>query len=52
MGNDVIFIFFLPPSERIEIEEEGQQRRSSAVSGSCKFTPDDNRYGSHSGVVC
>ncbi|XP_066861306.1 zinc finger protein 185 isoform X3 [Anser cygnoides] len=33
-----------PPlfAKRIEIEEEGQQRRSSAVSGSCKFTPDDN----------
>lgn len=46
------FFFFLPPPERIEIEEEeGQQRRSSAVSGSCKFTPDDNRYWSHSGVV-
>ncbi|XP_040428054.1 zinc finger protein 185 isoform X4 [Cygnus olor] len=33
-----------PPlfAKRIEIEEEGQQRRSSAVSGSCKFSPDDN----------
>ncbi|KAM9269878.1 zinc finger protein 185 [Cariama cristata] len=34
-----------PPlfAKRIEIEEEeGQQRRSSTVSGSCRFTPDDN----------
>ncbi|XP_035397564.1 zinc finger protein 185 isoform X2 [Cygnus atratus] len=34
-----------PPlfAKRIEVEEEeGQQRRSSAVSGSCKFSPDDN----------
>ncbi|XP_069666935.1 zinc finger protein 185 isoform X5 [Haliaeetus albicilla] len=34
-----------PPlfAKRIEIEEEeGQQRRSPTVSGSCRFTPDDN----------
>ncbi|XP_032855343.2 zinc finger protein 185 isoform X2 [Tyto alba] len=34
-----------PPlfAKRIEIEEEeGQQRRSPAVSGSCRFAPDDN----------
>ncbi|KAM6300204.1 zinc finger protein 185 [Aegotheles albertisi] len=34
-----------PPlfAKRIEIEEEeGQQRRNSTVSGSCRFTPDDN----------
>ncbi|KAK4810209.1 hypothetical protein QYF61_012378 [Mycteria americana] len=34
-----------PPlfAKRIEIEEEeGQQRRSPAVSGSCRLTPDDN----------
>ncbi|XP_009581797.1 PREDICTED: zinc finger protein 185-like [Fulmarus glacialis] len=34
-----------PPlfAKRIEIEEEeGQQRRSPSVSGSCRFTPDDN----------
>ncbi|KAM8799990.1 zinc finger protein 185 [Eudromia elegans] len=33
-----------PPlfAKRIEIEEEGQQRRSSTVSDSCKFTPDGN----------
>ncbi|XP_068813568.1 zinc finger protein 185 isoform X26 [Struthio camelus] len=33
-----------PPlfAKRIEIEEEGQQRRSSTASDSCKFTPDGN----------
>jgi len=40
-----IFHFHLPPlSGRIEIEEEGQQRRNPTVSDSCKFTVDDNRY--------
>lgn len=35
-----------PPlfAKRIEIEEEGQQRRNPTVSDSCKFTVDDNRY--------
>ncbi|XP_052529635.1 zinc finger protein 185 isoform X5 [Tympanuchus pallidicinctus] len=33
-----------PPlfAKRIEIEEEGQQRRNPTVSDSCKFTADDN----------
>ncbi|OXB75967.1 UNVERIFIED_CONTAM: hypothetical protein H355_012935 [Colinus virginianus] len=36
-----------PPlfAKRIEIEEEGQQRRNPTVSDSCKFTVDDNRNG-------
>ncbi|PKU32515.1 hypothetical protein llap_17181 [Limosa lapponica baueri] len=40
-------------SNGIEIEEEeGQQRRSPTVSGSCRFPPGDNRYLPPPGVEC
>lgn len=47
IGSSDICLFL--PFARVDIEEEGQQRRSST--GSCGFTPDDNRYLSHPGVA-